>query len=142
MKPLPCARLALIDLGSPSELARLILADKEAKEISRQKPKAALPADMGLPPGFTTAPWDRPPLVRSHSFESAAQDLQIEEPEDGGASEVGDGEDSVGGSVREGGIPPSKGRGIKAGKAKPRKSKLAQEIHPISGSSSTAEPVM
>ncbi len=91
---------------------------------------------------FTAAPWDRPPLPQTHSFDSASPDQVVEEPEEGAGSEVGDGEEIVAGSVREGAPVPSKGRGTKGGKAKRRKSKLAQEILPVSGGSSTAEPVM
>jgi len=122
----------LIVSGPPSELGRLVQADREAREINRHKPKAPAPIDVTLPPGFTTAPWDRPPLPQARSFESTTPDQHVEDMEEGHGSETGDGEESVTGSVRDGASPASRGRGSKTGKAKPRKSKLAQEIVPLS----------
>ncbi|CAD6588229.1 MAG: hypothetical protein TREMPRED_005010 [Tremellales sp. Tagirdzhanova-0007] len=117
--------------GPPSELGRLIQADKKARDIARAKPKANAPAEMPLA-NFTTAPWDRPPMPQAVSSENASSDQRVEQTEDAVDSEVGDPDQSVADIVKEGGVnnTPNRARNVKGGRAKPRKSKLAQEIQP------------
>jgi len=110
------------------------------------KKKAAV-STTAPPTGTSTPiPLDRPTLVPSLSADStptvSAMDAQIDET----VSEIGDGEESVV-SNKEGvtqppSIPPPAVPAVPAPKKKapakpkakagPRKSKLAQEIHPIS----------
>lgn len=79
-------------------------------------------------------------MAQHPSFESATPEQRVED-EERPVSDVGDGDEGMVGSAREGDTPPAKRRGAKGGKAKPRKSKLAQEIHPIPTDAITSEPV-
>ena len=116
--------------GSPSELGRLIQADKKARDIARAKSKANAVAEMPVAV-FTTAPWDRPPVPQASSSENASSDQRVEQAEDTAGSEVGDVDERVAEIVKEGGtVTPTRARSVKSGRARPRKSKLAQEIQP------------
>ena len=97
-----------------------------------------------MPVSNTVAPpkpiyyFDKPvPVVPTQSRSAPpASESKVEaqrEEADEGNSEIGDGDESVSGSGREGGTTPSsRAKGAAKAKAKPRKSKLAQEIHPAS----------
>lgn len=124
--------LRLTAAGPPSELGRLIQADKEAKEIARQRQKAltAAAADAQAA-GASSTPVAMPPLRSTSSFQGTAPSVAGDDATEEGASEVGDGDESAAGSLaeeRKTGTPPAKARGKGRAPAKPRKSKLAQEI--------------
>lgn len=96
-----------LTVGPPSELGLLIQADAAAKDLqTKQKKERAAEA---------LAPWgDRPLFTSTQSFESKDTDARsVEDVE----SEAGDEESVVGSVARR-----------KPAKARPRKSKLAQEI--------------
>ncbi|ORY25812.1 hypothetical protein BCR39DRAFT_542835 [Naematelia encephala] len=95
-------------MGPPSELGRLLQAEKEAKDLAKARKSI-------------TSQAERP------SMPSAQPSYEGERPEDD-ASEIGDGEESNAGSVLAS-TQSSKPPKTKSTKPKqPRKSKLAQEI--------------
>ena len=71
-------------------------------------------------------------MPQAVSSENASSDQRVEQTEDAVDSEVGDPDQSVADIVKEGGVnnTPNRARNVKGGRAKPRKSKLAQEIQP------------
>lgn len=116
--------------GPQSELGRLVQADKEAKDQARLKSKAA--AAAALAESSAEVP-TRPVLVTGTSFESVApQEHPVDEAHGAdGASEIGDGEESVASAGPSASPSVAKPKARPAKSKPPRKSKLAQEIHPV-----------
>lgn len=111
--------------GPASELGRLLQADREARELARaRKPvPPALLTDMPVPntvPGHKIQPAERPVFTTSQSFDSQLGDL-AGIPDDA-PSEIGE-EDTK----------------KKKPRAKPRKSKLVNELVPVEAVDSVPE---
>lgn len=145
--------------GPPSELGRLIQADREAKELQRAAKNKLNLERRELEKlekldviSMSGGEWSRPPFVSNASYDSTttgpaglASSTPADDGQNGGivtatadgASEAGDADSLIGSLVDEplGSRTPEKAaktkRAPKSTKAKqPRKSKLAQEIGP------------
>jgi len=146
----------LLTPGPPSELGRLVKADKEAREIlgvtAKEPVKKKVVNTVTAPPTGTSTPVvvERPPLHSVLSTESTPTVSAMDVPMEDNASEVGDGEESVV-SLKEGVVPTVPSPAVPAPKKKapakpkakagPRKSKLAQEIHPMPESVSATSAI-
>jgi len=134
--------------GPDTELAGRIRADREIRDQNKHRAKLNILLDTPLPDTLHTP--DRPPMHDTSSFEGSATPLAREgvgmgvgasaavggDGDELNGSEIGDGEESVAGHMGASVVPSpaiSRGRSGKVkAKAKPRKSKLAQEIVPLS----------